>query len=87
MCSSTDLDLKQLCMKKYRDDISLFSYKIKPSQPLWEDGTTRRYSFASECEALLKDNPGIFNVTLFSDEVHCYFDCYIDEQNVQSWVL
>jgi hypothetical protein len=51
-----------------RLDYLFFLYNMRLSQPLSEDGLARYYVIASECGALLEDNPGVLNVTGFSNE-------------------
>jgi hypothetical protein len=58
---------------------------MQVSQPLSEDGIARRYAFAREYVALLEDNPGVLDVTWFSDKAHFHFDGYINKQNVPFW--
>jgi hypothetical protein len=65
-----------------RHDLSLFSYKMQLSQPLSEDGIGRRYAFTRQCAALLEGNPGVLNVTWFSDEAHLHLDGCINKQHV-----
>jgi hypothetical protein len=65
-----------------RDDLSLFQYKIQLSQQFSGDGMARNCAFASEYGALLEDNPGVLNVTWFSDEAHLHLDSYFNKKNV-----
>jgi hypothetical protein len=46
------------------------------TQPLTENEIARFYAFEREYEALLKENPGVLNVSWFSDEARLYLDCY-----------
>jgi hypothetical protein len=55
----------------------LFPYKMHLSQPLSEDGRARCYTIAKEYGALLEDNPGVLNVTWFSNEACFHLDGYI----------
>jgi hypothetical protein len=61
----------------------MFPHKTELSQLLPEDGINRHYAIAREFEALLEDNPGILNVTWFSDGAHSHLDVSDNEQNIQ----
>jgi hypothetical protein len=68
------------------DDLSLFPYWMCLSQPLSKDRIAKRYALAKEYEALMKENPGVLNVTWLNDETHFYLHVYTNKQNFQFWV-
>jgi hypothetical protein len=62
--------------KTCRDDLSLFPYKMQPSQPLVEAGMARRYAFMRDYGSLMEDNPGVLYITWFSHDTESHFGCY-----------
>jgi hypothetical protein len=79
--------LTSTAWKICRNDFSMSPHNTELSQLLPEDGIRRPNAIAREFEALLEDNPGILNVTWFSDGPHPHLDVSVNKQNIRFWTL
>jgi hypothetical protein len=75
--------VREICL----DDLPLFPYQMHLSQPFSKDRIGRRYALVKECGALMKEIPGVLNVTWLIDEAHFHLQGYTNKQNFRFWVL